>query len=178
MAKIMIKLAKPLEECSATVQQYINTHNTKFDKYGYASAPEVEPGDHLYREDAGSPINMPGGTVADFKTFYVPNDPDVLVYYTTDNGFFYTEGLTHTRKKIIHFPTLKVSVRDNNIRILKRYIIRGTEVVDLVNEVLYDGPLSTLPERFRELEQAHYQAVRERMEEKELRLDKARNKVA
>jgi len=151
--KLKVRITRPINELSPRVQAWIAKYNIKFDRYGYADAPRSNEND-LYGES---------------NNYHVPLDPQVWVYQTLDNKYYFTTGKApiHERRRMVTHPLIVVVKDGNDVYIGRREVIRGQEVATLHEEVLYSGPVECLPPHLTFYEALHTQVVLEELRMKE-----------
>ncbi|MGD9697489.1 hypothetical protein [Acinetobacter sp.] len=141
--KLKIRLLDQ-DNLSATTKQWLDNYKITFDKNGYADAPRI-PNSGLY---------------GDGYSFNVPYDPNVLVYQTLDHLMYYTDGQHPSleKKRMVVHPLKSVETTGDSLRIVRHFIIRGAEVAQLVEEVLYEGLNINLEPPWRVILDAHTRA--------------------
>ena len=161
-------LLKDKSQLSEKVRGWIEAHEIKFDRKGYADAPKVPN----------------GGLYADGASYYVPYDPDVRVYQTLDQRHFYNgkdgrKAYPETHRLVV-YPLKTVHIEAERITINKHFVVRGADIAQLVHEVVFDGNITNLPRSLRNLADTHIKNLRDTMRRKnEARLAKeSKNKAA
>jgi hypothetical protein len=115
------------------------------------------------------------------KFYQVPSLFAYYLYFTLDNSIYVTSGRNprRVRSRVHRGPLIKVQMDDNGrIHIVHYEIVRGSEVAQIVDRIIFSGPVSELPDSLRIYESIYVSEMLKAQRHKSERTTKRKHKPA